>query len=138
MARRTKPARLLTLTERMQRIRKTDSQPELIVRRLVHGMGFRYRLHRSGLPGTPDIVLPRHRKTIFVHGCFWHRHDCPDGVKLPRSKPEYWGPKLERNRRRDAANVAKLQSMGWDVLVVWECELRSTQTLVRRLRQFLR
>jgi len=137
MARRTKPARLLTLTERMRRIRKTDSQPELIVRRLVHGMGFRYRLHDSGLPGTPDIVLPRHRKTIFVHGCFWHRHDCPDGVKLPRSKPEYWGPKLERNRRRDQTNVAELQAMGWEVLVVWECELRSTQALVRRLRRFL-
>ncbi len=113
----------LTLTERMRRIRKTDSKPELIMRRIVHAMGYRYRLHGAGLPGTPDIVLPRHRKVILVHGCFWHRHDCPDGRKLPRSKPEYWGPKLERNRRREEAVVARLRAMGWDVLVVWECEV---------------
>ena len=79
----------LTLTERMRRIRKVDTQPEMSVRRAVHAMGCRYRLHGAGLPGTPDIVLPRLRKLIFVHGCFWHRHDCPDGHKLPRSKPEY-------------------------------------------------
>ncbi len=96
----TKPK--LSLTERMRRIRKTDTKPELIVRRMVHAMVYRYRLHGAGLSGTPDIVLPRHRKVIFVHGCFWHRHDCPDGRKLPRSKPDYWGPKLERNRLRDA------------------------------------
>ncbi len=133
-----KPARALTLTERMRRIRKKNSKPELIVRRMVHGMAFRYRLHGSRLPGTPDIVLPRHRKVILVHGCFWHRHDCPDGTKLPRSKPEYWGPKLERNRRRDAANIKKLREMGWDVLVVWECEIADEEELVRQLTQFLR
>jgi DNA mismatch endonuclease (patch repair protein) len=138
MALRAKPAPVLTLTERMRRIRKTDSKPELIVRRMIHAMGFRYRLHGNKLPGTPDIVLPRHRKTIFVHGCFWHRHHCPDGTKLPKSKPEYWGPKLERNRRRDEANIEQLRAMGWDVLVVWECELRETQELVRRLTQFLK
>ncbi|MFZ1102730.1 MAG: very short patch repair endonuclease [Hyphomicrobiaceae bacterium] len=131
-------AAALTLTERMRRIRKKDSKPELIVRRLVHGMGFRYRLHGAKLPGTPDIVLPRHRKAILVHGCFWHRHDCPDGTKLPRSKPEYWGPKLERNRQRDAANLEKLRTLGWAVLVVWECEVRDEQELVSRLTQFLR
>jgi DNA mismatch endonuclease (patch repair protein) len=128
----------LTLTERMRRIRKRNSKPELIVRRLVHGMGFRYRLHWNGLPGTPDVVLPRHRKVILVHGCFWHRHDCPDGTKLPRSKPDYWGPKLERNRWRDAVNIGRLREMGWEVLVVWECEMRDQQDLVRRLTQFLR
>jgi DNA mismatch endonuclease (patch repair protein) len=138
MARRAKTAPALTLTERMRRIRKKNSKPELIVRRLVHGMGFRYRLHGSKLPGTPDIVLPRHRKTILVHGCFWHRHDCPDGTKLPRSKPEYWAPKLERNRRRDAANIEKLRKLGWDVLVVWECEIRNEQDLTRRLTRFHR
>ena len=122
----------------MRRIRKKDSKPELIVRRLVHGMGFRYRLHGAKLPGTPDIVLPRHRKAILVHGCFWHRHDCPDGTKLPRSKPDYWGPKLERNRWRDAVNIGRLREMGWEVLVVWECEMRDEQDLVRRLTQFLR
>ena len=107
----------LSLTEHKQRIRKTDTKPEMIVRRLVHAMGYRYRLHNAKLPGSPDIVLTRHRKVILVHGCFWHRHDCPDGRKLPRSKPEYWGPKLERNRKRDAANIARLCKMGWDVLV---------------------
>lgn len=118
------PAKL-TLTERMRRIRKTDSKPEMIVRRMVHAMGYRYRLHGAGLPGGPDIVLPRHRKVIFVHGCFWHRHDCPDGRKLPRSRPEYWGPKLKGNRRRDEASIARLRELGWDVLVVWECAVRA-------------
>lgn len=79
----------LTLTERMRRIRKTDTKPEMIVRRTLHAIGFRYRLHHKQLPGDPDIMLPRHGKVIFVHGCFWHRHDCPNGRKLPRSKPEY-------------------------------------------------
>lgn len=115
----------LTLTERMRRIRKTDTKPELIVRRMLHAMGYRYRLHDKRMPGHPDILLPRYRKVIFVHGCFWHRHDCPDGRKLPRSKPEYWGPKLERNRERDARHIAELHELGWDVLVVWECGLRN-------------
>ncbi len=127
----------LSLTERMRRIRKTDTKPEMVVRRMVHSMGYRYRLHGAGLPGTPDIVLPRHRKVIFVHGCFWHRHDCPDGRKLPRSKPEYWGPKLERNRRRDEAGISRLRELGWDVLVVWECEVSSTAVVQCRLSEFL-
>lgn len=126
----------LSLTERMRRIRKTDTKPELIVRRMVHAMGYRFRLHDAGLPGTPDIVLPRHRKIIFVHGCFWHRHDCPDGRKLPRSKPEYWGPKLERNRRRDEAGISRLRELGWDVLVVWECETKRTDALNDQLATF--
>jgi DNA mismatch endonuclease (patch repair protein) len=128
---------MLTLTERMRRIRKADTRPELIVRRLVHGMGFRYRLHDARLPGSPDIVLRRHRKVILVHGCFWHRHDCPDGRKLPRSRPEYWVPKLERNKRRDEAAEAKLREMGWGVLVVWECETNSGNQLQGKLRSFL-
>ena len=129
--------RKLTLTERMQRIRKVDTKPEMIVRRAVHAMGYRYRLHRSDLPGNPDIVLARHRKIIFVHGCFWHRHDCVDGRKLPKSKPGYWGPKLERNRRRDEINVARLIALGWRVLVVWECETGSRINLDKRLAKFL-
>jgi|SRR5882757_1987405 len=131
-------AAILSLTDRMRRIRKTDTGPEMIVRRMVHAMGYRYRLHGVKLPGTPDIVLPRHRKVIFVHGCFWHRHDCPDGRKLPRSKPEYWGPKLERNRRRDATNVARLRELEWDVLVLWECELGDVKKLSFALSAFLR
>jgi DNA mismatch endonuclease (patch repair protein) len=121
----------------MRRIRKTDTKPELIVRRMVHAMGYRYRLHGANLPGTPDIVLPRHNKAIFVHGCFWHRHACPDGRKLPRSKPEYWLPKLEGNRRRDKTNATKLKDLGWHLLVVWECEARNLQKVSRRLRRFL-
>jgi DNA mismatch endonuclease (patch repair protein) len=122
----------------MQRIRKTDTKPELLVRRIVHAMGYRYRLHQSSLPGNPDIVLTRYRKVILVHGCFWHRHDCADGRKLPRSKPEYWGPKLERNRRRDEASVARLHELGWGVLVVWECETKNARRLSETLAKFLR
>jgi DNA mismatch endonuclease (patch repair protein) len=128
---------MLSLTERMRRIRKTDSKPELIVRRLVHSMGFRYRLYSKTLPGTPDIVLPRHRKVIMVHGCFWHRHTCRDGTKLPKSRPEYWGPKLERNRKRDAANVEKLRALEWEVLVMWECEIGAPGVAQRLLLAFL-
>ena len=120
----------LSLTERMRRIRKTDTKPEMIVRRLLHAMGYRYRLHDKRLPGHPDIVLPRHRKVIFVHGCFWHRHNCPDGRKLPTSKPEYWGSKLERNRVRDARHIAELRELGWDVMVVWECEVKNAARLM--------
>ncbi|HEY4922373.1 MAG TPA: DNA mismatch endonuclease Vsr [Xanthobacteraceae bacterium] len=127
----------LTLTERMRRIRKTDTKPEVIVRQAIHAMGYRYRLHRSDLPGSPDIVLARHRKIILVHGCFWHRHDCANGRKLPRSKPSYWGPKLESNRRRDEVNLARLNALGWRVLVVWECEIRRGANLGKRLAKFL-
>ena len=131
-----KPA-TLSLSERMACIGKADTRPEMLVRRLVHAMGYRFRLHVRGLPGNPDIVLPRHRKVILVHGCFWHRHDCPDGRKLPRSKPEYWGPKLERNRRRDEATVGRLRDLGWDVLVVWECHARQQDVVGEQLQTFL-
>ena len=127
----------LSLTERMQRIRKADTKPEMIVRRMVHAMGYRYRLHDRGLPGNPDIVLARHRKAILVHGCFWHRHDCPNGRKLPRSKPEYWGPKLAKNRQRDEKNAELLRDQGWSVLVIWECELRTQNLVAQRLSGFL-
>jgi len=127
----------LSLSERMARIRKTNTKPEMLARRLVHRMGYRFRLHARGLPGNPDIVLPRHRKVILVHGCFWHRHDCPDGCKLPRSKPEYWGPKLERNRLRDQVNVERLRELGWEVLVLWECQMRREDVVGDKLRRFL-
>ena len=108
-------------SERMSRIRAKDSQPEMIVRRLVHGMGYRYRLHRRGLPGTPDLVFGPKRKVIFVHGCFWHRHPDPSCrlVRMPKSRQEFWGPKLEGNRARDQRNVAALEAKGWQSLVVW-------------------
>lgn len=132
------PQRKLTLSERMARIRGKDSKPELIVRRMLHGMGYRYRLHDRSLPGNPDIVLKRHRKVIFVHGCFWHRHDCPDGRKLPKSKPEYWTPKLEGNRQRDRRSLSRLDEMAWSTLVIWECELRDPKGALWRLRKFMR
>lgn len=129
--------RKLTLTERMSRIRKVDTKPELIVRKMAHAMGYRFRLHRRDLPGAPDLVFAGARKVIFVHGCFWHRHACPDGQKLPRSKPEYWGPKLERNRQRDQIVRAQLQALGWDALSVWECQLKDAEGLRQVLARFL-
>lgn len=127
----------LTLSERMARIRKVDTKPEMIVRQVVHAMGYRFRLHRRDLPGAPDLVFPSRRKVIFVHGCFWHRHDCPDGRKIPRSKPEYWVPKLERNKQRDKASVAQLEKLGWKALALWECQLKDLDQLRGAITRFL-
>jgi len=120
----------------MRRVRSRDTKPELVVRSLVFSMGYRYRLHRKSLPGTPDLVFPSRRKAIFVHGCFWHLHDCGT-YKLPRSRQDYWLPKLEANQRRDDVSTAQLRGMGWDVLTVWECELRDLRLLTQRIRLFL-
>jgi DNA mismatch endonuclease (patch repair protein) len=124
----------------MRRIRSTDTKPEFLLRRLVYGLGFRYRLHRKDLPGNPDLVFVGRRKVIFVHGCFWHQHDiCVDG-RVPRSKTEYWLPKLKRNVDRDAAALIKLGQMGWEALVIWECELGSAEMIkqtVEKVRHFL-
>ena len=121
---------------RMSRIRKVDTRPELVVRKAVRRLGFGYRLHRRDLPGSPDIVFAGRQKIIFVHGCFWHQHDCPLGKK-PRSRLHYWLPKLERNVGRDIANRARLQADGWNILVVWECETRDEEQLARVLKDFL-
>ena len=121
----------------MRSIRKTDTRPEMAVRRIVHGLGFRYRLHVRGLPGNPDIVLPRWRKIIQVHGCFWHQHTGCRLARLPRSRPEYWIPKLARNQERDALSVRALEALGWSVLVIWECQTESTAQLTRTLAAFL-
>jgi DNA mismatch endonuclease (patch repair protein) len=134
---RKKVSAPLSLSERMARIRKVDTKPELVVRKLLHAHGFRFRLHRRDLPGNPDIVLPGRKKVIFVHGCFWHRHDCPDGTKVPRSNPGYWIPKLGRNKTRDVDNLRKLQELGWGVLTLWECELADSEAVTDRLAQFL-
>jgi len=106
----------------MSRIRKTNTKPEIAVRRLLHRLGYRFRLHQRGLPGVPDIVLPKHRTVIFVQGCFWHQHSCKLG-KAPKSNREYWLPKLKRNRERDARNIRELRRLGWQVIIVWECEV---------------
>lgn len=120
----------------MARIRDRDTKPEMVVRRLVHSMGYRYRLHRKDLPGKPDLVFGPRRKVIFVHGCFWHQHSCRDG-RIPASRQEYWEPKLRRNVERDAEAIRRLEQGGWRVLIVWECETKDIAGLRRKLHDFL-
>ncbi|MFD0326766.1 very short patch repair endonuclease [Lysobacter gummosus] len=121
----------------MARIRSRDTVPERQVRSLLHRLGFRFRIHRKDLPGTPDIVLPGRRTVIFVHGCFWHGHSCKRG-RMPKSRAEYWGPKIETNRRRDALKRRQLRGLGWKVISVWECELKDMDRLRRKLDKELR
>jgi len=125
------------ISARMRRIRKKDTKPELVVRRLVHRMGYRYRLHRRDLPGTPDLIFPSRRKVIFVHGCFWHQHACRLGGKQPSANRDYWLPKLARNLERDRAAQQALIVLGWDALVIWECEIRSNAGIGGRIHEFL-
>lgn len=114
-------------SDRMSRIRGKDTQPELTLRKVLHGLGLRYRLHGAGLPGKPDLVFPRYKTVVFVHGCFWHRHpDCKIAT-TPKSNTAFWLKKFERNVVRDAQATANLQAMEWTVLVVWECELASAR-----------
>ena len=126
-------------SERMSLIRGRDTGPERAVRRIVHGLGYRYRLHAKRLPGRPDLVFPSRRKVIFVHGCFFHRHPDPKCrlARLPKSRLDFWLPKLTGNRERDLRNEAALIGDGWKVLVVWECELIHTKRLVSRITRFL-
>lgn len=120
----------------MRNIRSKHTSPEMIVRRLVHGMGYRYRLHVPTLPGKPDLVFPRLKKIIEVRGCFWHQHkSCIDG-RVPKSRVGYWLPKLMRNQSRDKENHKQLRRMGWKVMTLWECEVE-TSAVLRRLRAFL-
>lgn len=121
----------------MSRIRGKDTGPELVVRRLAHRLGFRFRLHRRDLPGCPDLVFPRLRKAVFVHGCFWHQHTGCRRAHVPQSRVEYWLPKLARNTARDTAAQASLVALGWDVLVIWECEVKDLEKLAQQLRLFL-
>ena len=126
-------------SERMSRVRAKDTKPEMAVRRLVHGMGYRYRLHEKRLPGAPDLVFRGRRKVIFVHGCFWHRHPDPTCrlARMPKSRQEFWGPKLDGNRARDERTRAALDQQGWRQMVVWECECGQTEQLGNRIRAFL-
>jgi DNA mismatch endonuclease (patch repair protein) len=124
----------------MSQIRSKGMKPEMVVRSIVHGLGYRYRLHRRDLPGKPDLVFGPRKKAIFVHGCFWHGHDnpsCVDGRRKPKSNLEYWLPKLARNQERDARNSAALMGRGWNVLTIWECEVRDTSRLADRIQEFL-
>lgn len=124
-------------SENMRRIKSKDSTPELIVRRLVHRLGYRYRLHDHTLPGRPDLVFPRRCKIIFLHGCFWHAHTRCKLAHTPASRQEYWQPKLDRNKARDRSHLRALKELGWDVLIIWECELTNTVLLADRIRDFL-
>jgi DNA mismatch endonuclease (patch repair protein) len=121
----------------MARIRGKDTGPELVVRRLLHAMGYRFRLHRRDLPGTPDIVLVARRKVVLVHGCFWHRHPGCKAAGTPRTRRVFWETKFERNVARDAQKAAALAALGWDVLVLWTCELKDRDALAARLRHHL-
>lgn len=124
-------------SEIMSRIRGKDTSPELKVRSLLHNLGYRYRLHSKKLPGCPDLVFSSRKKVIFIHGCFWHGHKgCKKG-RLPKSRLEYWEPKIKANRKRDAANARKLKRDEWNVLVVWQCELKNIETLKDKLISFL-
>ena len=120
----------------MARVKNKNTAPELKVRKVLHGLGFRFRLHRRDLPGNPDIVLPRHNKIIFVHGCFWHGHDCPRG-KRPSTRQDFWNRKLDGNIERDKANQKRLKELGWKVLVLWECETKDTSELETKLLDFM-
>lgn len=118
----------------MRAVKRAHTRPEIVVRQALHALGFRFRLHRRDLPGSPDIVLPKFRTVVFVHGCFWHRHSDCRYATTPKSRQEYWLPKFEANVERDARKEAQLRELGWRVLVMWECETKSLETLEARLR----
>ena len=124
-------------SEIMRRITCKDTKPEIIVRRIIHSLGFRYRLHKKELPGKPDLVFSKRRKLMFVHGCFWHQHEGCKSSHIPKSRQDYWEPKLNRTVSRDKQNQAKLRELGWDILVIWECELREVQQIAKKIIAFL-
>ncbi|MDB5475420.1 MAG: G:T-mismatch repair endonuclease [Phenylobacterium sp.] len=121
----------------MRRVKGRDTGPELAVRRALTAFGARYRLHRKDLPGKPDIVMPGRRLALFVHGCFWHGHDCPRGARVPKANRDYWVGKVARNRARDATSRAALEALGWRVETIWECELKDAAALRERLARML-
>jgi DNA mismatch endonuclease (patch repair protein) len=129
------PRTLAATSEIMRRIRKKDTRPEMTVRKVLHGLGYRYRLHDASLPGTPDLVFRSRRKAILVHGCFWHQHGCAL-TRLPKSNLDYWLPKLKRNQQRDKVTRSAMRRDGWKILVVWECQSRN-QAITKRLVDFL-
>lgn len=122
----------------MSKIRVRNTRPEMMVRSLLHKTGFRFRLNVKDLPGQPDIVLPRYKTVIFVHGCFWHGHSCPKGRKLPMTRKEFWAKKLARNTERDKENFRDLRELGWRIVVVWECELKEPASLLERILKEIR
>ena len=121
----------------MRANRGKDTKPELALRSMLHRGGYRFRVHFRGLPGTPDVVFTARRKAVFVHGCYWHSHPGCRNATVPKTRSDYWVPKLARNRERDTDHVARLRAMGWDSLVVWECEMKDAAAIRERLRDFL-
>lgn len=122
----------------MRAVKSKDTTPELLVRRLVHSLGFRFRLHRRDLPGNPDLTFPRLQRVIFVNGCFWHGHDCARGARIPKANRSYWTAKINRNRERDVRTRKELRALGWKVLVVWECETKDVDGLTGKICKFLK
>lgn len=121
----------------MRAVKSENTTPELIVRRLLYKLGYRYRLHRKDLPGKPDLIFAKRRRVIFVHGCFWHGHECKRGARIPKQNRDYWENKVSRNRCRDMMNLDALQQLRWKALVVWECELGNSVALRDKLVSFL-
>ncbi|MBY3215940.1 DNA mismatch endonuclease Vsr [Rhizobium laguerreae] len=129
----------LQRSKNMRAIKSRDTRPEMIVRRVAHALGYRYRLHRRDLPGTPDIVFPSRKKVILVHGCFWHMHDCRRGYREPKENQDYWSKKIARNRDRDLRHHDELKLMGWQILTIWECETKgaAAEKLPETIRDFI-
>lgn len=121
----------------MRAVKGKNTSPEMTVRRIAHRLGRRFRLHRKDLPGAPDLAFPKDRRAIFVHGCFWHGHDCRRGARTPKTNRAYWEAKIARNVARDRAALAALEEMGWSTMVVWECELKDRPRLIDRIAGFL-
>jgi len=121
----------------MRAVKSVDTRPEMIVRRMLHKLGYRYRLHRKDLPGKPDLVFPCRKAVIFVHGCFWHGHDCKRGDRTPKTNTKYWTKKIRRNVERDAQAIRDLETAGWRTLVIWECELKKAKAIQQKLTSFL-
>ena len=117
----------------MSLIRSSNTKPELAVRKILHSLGYRFRLHKKDLPGKPDIILKRYKTVIFVHGCFWHQHKRCKRSNIPKSNTSYWKPKLERNMKRDKNHKADLKRVGWKTIVVWECEIKTIEKLEKKL-----
>lgn len=120
----------------MRAVRSKNTRAEMKIRRLLHRAGYRYRLHRPDLPGKPDIVFMSRKKAIFVHGCFWHGHDCRPKMK-PTSNTHYWNPKIEGNKARDQEHICALEKQGWKVLVIWECEMKNNELLLAKVQEFI-
>jgi len=120
----------------MRQVKSRDTKPELLVRSMAHKLGYRFRLHRRDLPGTPDLVFVSRRKVIFVHGCFWHGHHCARGNRQPKSNCDYWQEKIAKNKERDRLHRKQLRDLGWDVLVIWECEIKDKLKLEKRIVEF--